>query len=148
MREMLGQDEVAGETEPSQSREQPPARIDLARLDPEPFERALAGIDDNLSFRDRLVAATEIMQRRTADVWTLLSSLNPRPDRPPRPVVDSPNLAAIFATHATDITVDPSAAAHLHRALTLALTHPMMSADASPPEVIVSTLLDGIGTPA
>jgi AcrR family transcriptional regulator len=123
------------------------AAIDAA-LDPEPLERALSAIDGDLSFRDQLVAATEVMQRRTADVWTLLSSLGQRNDRPPRPVTDSPALAAIFATHPGEVRLDPPHAAHLHRALTLALTHPMMSSQPATATDIVSTLLDGIGTPA
>ena len=117
-----------------------------AALDPEPFERALAQIDDTQAFGDQLIAATEIMQRRTVEVWTLLSSVAPRPDRPARPIVVSPALAAIYAAHPDEIRVDPFEAAHFHRALTLALTHPMMSAAPATPAAIVTTLLHGIGT--
>jgi AcrR family transcriptional regulator len=122
------------------------AAVDAA-LDPEPLEHALATIDTELDFRAQLVAATEMMQRRTTEVWTLLSRVGPRNERPPRPVNDSPRLAAIFAAHADDVRVDAGHAAHLHRAITLALTHPMMSAEPATPADIVSTLLDGIGTP-
>lgn len=121
------------------------AAVDAA-LDPEPLEHALAAIDADLEFRDQLVAATEIMQRRTTEVWTLLSRVGQRTDRPARPVNDSPNLAAIFAAHPDDVRIDAGHAAHLHRAITLALTHPMMSAEPATAADIVSTLLDGIGT--
>lgn len=120
------------------------ATLDAA-LDPEPFEQSLAEIDGELALRDQLIAATEIMQRRTVEVWTLLSSVTPRSDRPSRPVATSPTLAAIFAKHDTEVRIDPAEAAHLHRALTLALTHPMMAATPSSPAAIVTTLLDGIG---
>lgn len=120
------------------------ATLDAA-LDPEPFERALGEIDADLPLRDQLVAATELMQRRTVEVWTLLSSVTPRADRPSRPIVVSPALTAIFAAHADEVRIDPADAAHHHRALTLALTHPMMSASPSTAADIVTTLLDGIG---
>ncbi len=121
------------------------AAVDAA-VDPQPLEDALAAIDPELDFRDQLVAATEIMQRRTTEVWTLLSRVEQRTDRPPRPVHDSPTLAAIFAAHDDRVVVDPVRAAHLHRAITLALTHPMMSAEPATAADIVSTLIDGIGT--
>ena len=46
-----------------------------AALDPEPTERELAAIDRSLPFEDQLVDAVRIMQRRTNNIWRLLSSI-------------------------------------------------------------------------
>lgn len=118
-----------------------------ATLDQEPFESALRAIDPGLPFEDQLVAATELIQRRVVDVWTLLSHLSAkRHDQVRRPMTDSPALADIFAAHADRIRVQPIAAARLLRALTMSLTHPMIAAEASTAADIVDTVLHGVGT--
>lgn len=117
-----------------------------AVLDPAPLEIAIAEIDDELPFERQLIQATEILQRRVVDVWSLLSSLGPRRGPSGRPVSHSPALAAIFAAHPDAIRVEPEAGAHMLRALTLALTHPMMSGEASDAADIVNAVLHGIGT--
>jgi AcrR family transcriptional regulator len=118
-----------------------------AALDPAPFENSLRAIDDDLPFEQQLVEATELIQRRVVDVWTLLSHLGPkRHHQVSRPMTDSPALAAIFAAHADRIRVDPTVAARHLRALTLSLTHPMIAAEQAGAPEIVDTLLHGIGT--
>lgn len=117
-----------------------------AVFDPDPLEQALRGIDPALPFRAQLVAAATIMQRRTADLWSLLSSLGPRHQPPRRPLAVSPALRALFDANRDRIRVRPADAAHMMRALTLALTHPMMSTRPASPDTIVTTLLDGIGS--
>lgn len=118
-----------------------------ATLDQEPFESALRAIDPALPFEDQLIAATELIQRRVVDVWTLLSHLSAkRHDQVRRPMTDSPALADIFAAHADRIRVDPVVAARRLRALTMSLTHPMVAAEASTAADIVDTVLHGIGT--
>jgi AcrR family transcriptional regulator len=121
-----------------------------AVLDPEPLEISLGGIDADLPFERQLIAATEIMQRRVVDVWTIISSLGPRHEHARRPVHESPTLAAIFAAHRARIGVEPAVAAHMLRALTLALTHPMMSGQPADAADIVDVILHGIesDTPA
>jgi AcrR family transcriptional regulator len=115
-----------------------------AALDPEPMEIALRGIDPGLAFDDALVAATQIIQRRVVDVWTLVSSLGPRHDHVRRPVTDSPALAELFSRHAAELDADPVEAAHMLRALTLSLTHPMLAGEPDDPVRIVDVLLHGI----
>jgi AcrR family transcriptional regulator len=118
-----------------------------ATLDQELFESALRSIDPALPFEDQLIAATELIQRRVVDVWTLLSHLSAkRHDQVRRPMTDSPALADIFAAHADRIRVDPVVAARRLRALTMSLTHPMVAAEASTAADIVDTVLHGIGT--
>jgi AcrR family transcriptional regulator len=118
-----------------------------AALDPGPFEDAIRSIDPSLSFDDQLVRATELIQRRVVDVWTLLSHLAPkRHQQVSRPMTDSPALAEMFAAHADRIRVDPAVAARHLRSLTLSLTHPMIAAEQADAADIVDTLLHGIGT--
>jgi AcrR family transcriptional regulator len=122
------------------------ATLDAA-LDQEPFEAALRAIDADLPFEQQLVEATELIQRRVVDVWTLLSHLSPkRHEHVRRPMTDSPALAAIFAAHRDRLRVEPAVAARHLRALTLSLTHPMIAGEASPATEIVDTVLHGIGT--
>lgn len=119
-------------------------------FDPEPTERALAAIDGTLPFDDQLVEAVTIIQNRVAQIWRLMSAVGEmtgpgeRPSPPPRPP-ESPALAALFAAHRDRIVADPEVAARQLRAITLALSHPVITADAPrPPAEIVALLLDGI----
>ncbi len=122
------------------------ATLDAA-LDQEPFETALRAIDPALGFEEQLVEATELIQQRVVDVWTLLSHLGPkRHEQVRRPMTDSPALTAIFEAHADQIRVEPLIAARLLRALTMSLTHPMIAAEASAASDIVDTVLHGVGT--
>jgi AcrR family transcriptional regulator len=117
-----------------------------AALDQEQFEAALRAIDADLTFEDQLVRATELIQRRVVDVWTLLSHLSAkRHEQVRRPMTDSPALAEIFAAHRDRIRVEPVAAARTLRALTMSLTHPMVAAHASTAADIVDTVLHGVG---
>ena len=114
-------------------------------LDPDAFEEALRAIDPELDFEGRLVAATDIVERRIVHVWRLLSNLGPRlREQAARPLADSPALAAILASEPGRLRVDPAQAARMLRALTLALTHPMLSPDPTPGAEIVRIFLHGI----
>jgi len=117
-----------------------------AALDQEQFEAALRDIDSDQSFDAQLIAATELIQRRVVDVWTLLSHVSAkRHEQVRRPMTDSPALAELFAAHRDRIRVDPVVAARHLRALTMSLTHPMIAAEASTAAEIVDTALHGIG---
>jgi len=121
------------------------AAVDLA-FDPAPTERALAAIDRRLAFEDQLAEAVGIIQRRLSEMWRLLSTVGERPKPPSRPP-DSPALAGLFAAHRDRVRIDPVVAARRLRALTLAVSHPLLIADEPlPPPEIVSLLLDGIRT--
>ena len=47
-------------------------------VDPAPFEQAIAQIDTDAPFDERLTAATDLIQRRIVDIWKLVSRLGPR----------------------------------------------------------------------
>ncbi len=117
-----------------------------ATLDQEQFELALRTIDLTLPFETQLLEATELIQRRVVDVWTLLSHLSAkRHEQVRRPMTDSPALVDLFAAHRDRIRVEPLVAARRLRALTMSLTHPMIAAEASTAADIVDTVLYGIG---
>lgn len=113
-------------------------------------EAAIAGIDRALPFERQLAEAVDIMQRRHADIWRLVSSLGGPAalrGRGPKPPADLVALAELFEPQRQHLRHDPATAAKELRALTLAVSHPALHADEpmSPAEV-VSLLLDGIRT--
>lgn len=115
-------------------------------IDAAPFERAISEIDPGLPFERRIVLATELIQRRIVDVWRLVSVLGPRPhghDHGPLP--DSAALAALLAAEPARLRSEPADAARLLRALTLSLTHPMLTAEPRSADVIVDVFLHGVG---
>jgi len=117
-----------------------------ATLDQEQFELALRAIDPTLPFEKQLIEATELIQRRVVDVWTLLSHLSAKRHEQVRgPMTDSPALVDLFDARADRIRVEPLVAARRLRALTMSLTHPMIAAEASTAADIVDTVLYGIG---
>jgi AcrR family transcriptional regulator len=114
-------------------------------IDPAPLERAIEAIDATEPFEDRLVRATELIQRRIVGIWRLVSQLSAhhRPER--RPLPDSPALAALLATEPDRLRVDPVDGARLLRALTLACSHPMLAAQPRSAAEIVDLFLHGAG---
>ena len=117
-----------------------------AALDPEPLEQRLAAIDSTLPFEARLIAATEEVRLRVMHVWRLISALGPRTHRQPRQIPQSPGLVAIFAAEPGRVRVDPATAARRLRAMTLTLTHPLMTDDPATAEQIVDAFLHGVAT--
>jgi AcrR family transcriptional regulator len=121
------------------------ATLDAA-LDPASFEAAVDAIGRAQPFERQLVEATELIQQRVVDVWTLLSHLSPkRHERVRAPMSDSPALAALFDRHRARIRLEPAVAARLLRALTMSLTHPMVAVAPAPATEIVDVVLRGIG---
>jgi AcrR family transcriptional regulator len=123
------------------------AAIDLA-FDTEPTERALGAIDRAQPFERQLEEAVEIMQRRLSDIWRLVSTVGEDTALQGRERTPPPDLLALtdlFRPERKRLRQDPATAARQLRALTLAVSHPALSADEpmSPAE-IVSLLLDGI----
>jgi len=118
------------------------AAVELA-FDPEPAERALAAIDRTLPFEDQLAEAVRIMQQRLANIWQLVSNVGDT-GMPRRPA-DFDELAALFEPERRRLRSDPVTAARQLRALTLAVSHPILFGDEPmSPKEIVSLLLDGI----
>lgn len=115
-----------------------------AALDPEPAEQALAAIDPSLPFEEQLVAAVCIMQDQIANIWRLISSVG-KTHVSPRAPTDFAALAAIFEAHRSRLRTTPVMAARQLRALTLAVSHPVLFLDGPmEPNEIVTLLLDGI----
>ncbi|MGQ0831987.1 MAG: TetR/AcrR family transcriptional regulator [Microthrixaceae bacterium] len=116
-----------------------------AALDPAPIAQALATIDPDAPFEERLVEATAIYQRRVVDLWQLVSNLGSKlRAQAARPLTESAALAAIFEPAREHLTVDPRVAERLLRVLTLSVTHPMLAAEPMGPAEIVALLLRGI----
>jgi AcrR family transcriptional regulator len=115
-----------------------------AALDPEPTERELAAIDRSLPFEDQLVEAVGVMQRRTRNIWRLLSSVGDT-GAPRTPPADFVALADIFKAQRKQLRIDPTSAARQLRALTVAVSHPMFFAgEPMAPREVVSLFLDGV----
>lgn len=103
------------------------AVVDTA-LDPSPLEEALAKIDISQPFEKCLDAAIAAIQRRVVDVWQLMSAVGPRfQANKPGPQPASPALVALFEHHKERLSVKPADAAKRLRAVTLAVTHPMIN---------------------
>lgn len=119
------------------------AALEVA-LDLAPFEQAISEIDHTEPYERRLVLATELIQRRIVDIWKLVSQLGPH-QRPAdhKPLPDSRALTELFASEPTRLRIDPADAARLLRALSLSLTHPVMTAEPRPADEIVDLFLHG-----
>ncbi|MEY2398863.1 MAG: hypothetical protein QOJ00_2037 [Actinomycetota bacterium] len=103
------------------------AAVVEAGLDTTVLEEALAAIDVDQSFEKCLDAAILAIQRRVTDVWQLLSAVGPRfHEKKPGPQPPSPALVKMFEAHKERLSVKPAEAAKRLRAVTLAVTHPLM----------------------
>jgi AcrR family transcriptional regulator len=119
------------------------AAVELA-FDPEQTERALEAIDHGLPFEQQLVESVRIMQRRLADIWRLVQTVGDT-GPPKTPPADFVALIKLFEPQRDRLRHEPAAAARQLRALTLAVSHPVLFGDEPmPPEEIVSLLLDGL----
>ncbi len=104
------------------------AVVDRA-LDPAPLEEALAAIDLSQPFEKCLDAAISAIQRRVVDVWLVMTAVGPRfhERKGTTPQPPSPALVKLFEAHKERLSVKPAEAAKRLRAVTLAVTHPMMN---------------------
>jgi len=118
-----------------------------AALDPGPLEEAIAAIDPDAPFEQRIVEATAAVQQRMTDVWQLVSNLPARFHPKLRgPFGTADVLTSLFVGDAHRLSVEPAAAARMLRSLTLSMSHPMMAGDATSAEEIAHVLLHGIET--
>jgi AcrR family transcriptional regulator len=118
-----------------------------AATDQAPIEQAIASIDRSLPFEAQLVAATELLQHRTSEIWRLLSKLvdhHRHASRRRLPEIGA--LADLMAAHASHLDAPPAEAARILRSLALALTHPMFCTEPATAETIVDRFLHGCGT--
>src|SRR5262249_52943626 len=119
------------------------AVLDTA-LDTAALEHVLTTVDESLPFEDRLTASVEILQRRTVDIWRLVSSIGTKfHDSARRPMTDLNPLVVLFEQHRDRLRVEPSEAARLLRAFTLSLTHPALIDEPMSPAEIVTFFMDG-----
>jgi AcrR family transcriptional regulator len=121
------------------------AVIDAA-MDPAPVEDALAAIDIGAPLEVALAEAVDLLQRRTIEIWRLMSSVGPRfHDHVRRPMTASPATIALFKAHRAELAMKPEQAARLLRALVLSTSHPMLVEEPMPPAAIASLFLHGVG---
>ncbi|HYD08790.1 MAG TPA: helix-turn-helix domain-containing protein [Acidimicrobiales bacterium] len=118
------------------------AAVELA-FDPEPTEQALAAIDATQAFEAQLVDAVTILQHRLAAIWQLISAVGTAPETK-GPPTESAAVTALFGRHADRVVHDAKSCATRLRALTLALSHPLLVDEPMSPTEIVALLLDGI----
>jgi AcrR family transcriptional regulator len=115
-----------------------------AALDTAALEQALATVDASLPLEDRITASVEILQRRTVDIWRLVSSIGTKfHDSTRRPITDLNALVAMFEQHRDRLAVEPLVAARLLRAFTLSLTHPALIDEPMSPDEIVRFFFRG-----
>lgn len=122
-----------------------------AALDPAVAEAALAEIDRAQPLEQRLTAAVEIIQRRLVDIWRLFSAVgfDSVKNRGRHKNPELVGLSELFEPEHNLLNREPRASAQILYALTLALSHPMLTIDPpSPPADVVAILLDGIRRPA
>lgn len=97
-------------------------------LDPAPLDEALDLIDSAQPLEKCLDAAIVAIQARVIDTWRVMSAVGPRfqPEKagPPAPI---PGLVRIFESHRDRLSVKPVEAAKRLRAVTLAVTHPVLN---------------------
>ena len=119
------------------------AAVEVA-IDLAPFERAVEQIDRSDPFEHRLVLATELIQRRIVEIWKLVSQLGPQHQPADhKPLPDSRALAELFAEEPGRLEIEPTDAARLLRALSLSLTHPILTAEPCTAAEIVHLFLHG-----
>ena len=113
-------------------------------LDPAPLDEAIAAIDADLPLEQRLLAAVRLLAERTLTVWGIVSGVGPRHQEHARqPLADSGALVALLHPDADRFRLDPLHAARTLRAMTLALTHPLLTPEPFEPDEIVATFLHG-----
>ena len=104
------------------------AAVVAKAIDPAPLEAELLAIDMSQPFEKCLDAAIVAIQLRVIDVWRLLSSVGPRfHDREKSPRPPLVGLVRLFEAHRERLSVKPTEAAKRLRAVTLAVTHPMLN---------------------
>ncbi len=123
------------------------AAVDAA-LDPSQMEEQLAAIDPGLPLPEIVAKAVQLSQRRLLHVWRLVSTIGPRAHDHKRPVTtESPALTRLFEAHRDELTVTPKAATRSLRALTFAMTHPLLVERPAPPREVTRLFLHGVATP-
>jgi AcrR family transcriptional regulator len=116
-------------------------------LDPAQFEEAVRALDPDLALEPRLVAATELMQRRLQGIWRLLSQVDHEVhhQRHERRLPESQAMIAIFEASPGSVRLPPRDAARQLRALVLALSNEALMDEPLGAAEIVELFLHGAG---
>ena len=114
-----------------------------AMLDPTKFEEIIDDIDREQQFAAQLESAIAEIQRRVVDVWRVLSIVPHQPLEAKR-WATSPAITSLLASSDVPLRFPPAQAAEMLRAITLSLTHPLMSDGPLAPSVIAHLFLHGI----
>ncbi len=113
-------------------------------LDPAPLDAAIADLDPDGSLATVLGHAVAVLQDRVVAAWRLLSALGPRHHRQERrPATESPALVALLTPHRDELRLTPDEAARRLRSITIALTHPLLTAEPMEAPAIVDLFLHG-----
>lgn len=114
-------------------------------IDPTSFDQAVAGLDESLPFEDRLVAMTDLMQRRMVDIWRLLQQTDVDvPSLSAGRFPDNETVIALFAREPQRIRVPAVEAARLLRALVVSLSNPRLMEPPFDAAGIVEMFLHGV----
>jgi AcrR family transcriptional regulator len=116
-------------------------------MDPEPLEAAFNSVDRDHPLEAAVTDAVRILQKRVLEAWRLLSSVGPRYHPHHRHPFESAALSALFDAHRSELEVKPHEAARQLRALTFAMTHPMMTERPVSPGRIAHLFLRGVAKP-
>ena len=109
-------------------------------------EKWISGFDASQPLATVVAQAAELSQRRGADVWQVISRIGKRGEAPARrPMAESPALTRVFEAHRAELTVSPRAAARNLRAITLAMSHPLLVEQPATPREIAGLFLHGVG---
>lgn len=122
-----------------------------ATLDPTPTMAELLGVDIDLPLREKLVAVTEIMQRRLIYVFNLMVALRQHgpppeggPHRRPGHEVIGAEVVRLLEPDADQFRCPVTEVARIHRLLTFAGSHPLITdGNLLTAEEIATVVLDG-----
>jgi AcrR family transcriptional regulator len=121
-----------------------------AEFDPEPFLLEIANIDLGLPLRERLVAATELLQRRFIRIFHLMAALGlPKPPErfqtaELRRRLAEDGLARLLVPDAEKFRLPPDEIVRVLRLLTFSGSHPHVSEQRPmSPDEIVDVILHG-----
>jgi len=130
-------------------------------FDPAPALAELAAVDRDQPLRERLIAATEVLQHRLSEVFGMLDALGwPGPPERRRPPPEGANpesvndafraaIADLVGEDERELRVPAVELAHALRLLVFSGTHPLISDGRQlSAERIVSILLDGLRRPS
>ena len=116
-----------------------------AALDPTPVEDAVAAIDGTLPLTDLVIKVVQISQRRVDHVWRVLSGVGNRAHDHKRLLsAESVALTGLFEARRDELRVAPRAASQALRALTFAMSHPVMVERPATPREIAQLFLHGV----